>query len=125
MQDEDPNNEINIDREKAPVNDDKASNEARSAPNNPSGIASFIMPDSMADIFGEDYKPDEIKTRHELKMERKQFSAEKKKAPSVAETPDKPLDQSPIRKIKDSSAKVEFTPAETSSKKDDAAEPTS
>ena len=29
-------------------------------------------------------------------------NAEKKKAPSVAETPDKPLDQSSIRKIKDS-----------------------
>ena len=79
----------------------------------------------MADIFGDDYKPDEVKTRHELKMERKQFSVEKKKAPSVAETPDKPLDQSPIRKIKDSSAKVEPTPAESPAKVEDEAEPPS
>ena len=32
-------------------------NEARSAPYQRSGIASFIMPDSLADIFGDDYKP--------------------------------------------------------------------
>ena len=50
---------------------------------------------------------------------------EKKKAPSVAETPDKPLDQSPIRKNKDISAKAEFTPAEPISKIDDEEKPTS
>ena len=31
--------------------------EAKSAPNQSDAIASFIMPDSMADIFGNDYKP--------------------------------------------------------------------
>ena len=59
MQDE--ANDINKDQDKTPMDDDKASNEAKSAPNNPKkSIAAFIMPDSMADIFGEDFKPDEI-----------------------------------------------------------------
>lgn len=58
MQDED---EINSNKEKTPDRENDRSNEARSAPNKPSGIAAFILPDSMADIFGDDYKPIEIK----------------------------------------------------------------
>ena len=50
-------------------------NEARSAPNQKSAITSFIMPDSMADIFGDDWKPPpqpEIKIQPEPKIETKQ-----------------------------------------------------
>ena len=47
---------INIDKKKSPEKDFSA-NEAHSAPNKPNGIAAFIKPDSMLDIFGEDYMP--------------------------------------------------------------------
>ena len=64
-----------LDREKSSQKDDLCeANEARSAPNQKSGITSFIMPDSMADIFGDDWKPPpppEIKIQPEPKIEKK------------------------------------------------------
>ena len=64
-----------LDREKSSQRDDLSeANEARSEPNRPSGIASFIVPDSMADIFGEDWKPPpqpEIKVQAAAKIETK------------------------------------------------------
>lgn len=62
------------DREKSSEKDLSEANEARSEPQLRSGIASFIMPDSMADIFGEDIKPPpqpEAMTKPESKIAKK------------------------------------------------------